>query len=209
MHRLPLLFILFVSGLPGVPSDDVGFTDLFNGRDLTGWTAGDNPQTWSIEDGAIVSHGPHSHLFYTGPFHHHAFKDFELKVDVMTRIGANGGIYIQTALQPGWPNKGFEIQVNNSYRSDPRKTFSIYEVKDITQELVPDNVWFTEDIIAKGDTITVKYKGHALVEWTQPPDWKGTSDFSERMIGTGTIALQGHDPGSKVYYKNIRIKPFD
>ena len=25
----------------------------------------------------------------------------------------------------------------------------------------------------------------------------------------GTIALQGHDPNSTVYYKNIRIKPLD
>jgi hypothetical protein len=28
-----------------------------------------------------------------------------------------------------------------------------------------------------------------------------------RKIGTGTFALQGHDPGSTVYYKNIRVKP--
>jgi hypothetical protein len=25
----------------------------------------------------------------------------------------------------------------------------------------------------------------------------------------GTMALQGHDPGSMVYYKNIRIKALD
>jgi hypothetical protein len=209
MHRI-VFFLLFAFARLQA---EQGYTELFNGHDLTGWTPGDNPKTWSVvhqgAEGAIVTHGPHSHLFYTGDFHNHAFKDFELKVDVMTRPGANGGVYIQTALQPGWPNKGFEIQVNNTYKTDPRKTFSIYEVKDVHEQLVPDNEWFTEDIIAKGDTITVKYNGKVLVEWTQPAGWKGTSDFSERMIGTGTIALQAHDPGSVVYYKNIRIKPLD
>jgi hypothetical protein len=186
-----------------------GYTSLFNGKDLTGWKAGDNPETWSVEDGALVTHGKHSHLFYIGDFHDHTFRDFELKVDVMTRPGANGGVYIETAPEGGWPGKGFEVQVNNTYKTDPRKTFSIYEVKDVHEQLVPDNQWFTEDIIAKGDTITVKYNGKVIVEWTQPADWKGTSDFPNRRVGPGTIALQAHDPGSVVYYKNIRIKLLD
>jgi hypothetical protein len=71
---------------------------------------------------------------------------------------------------------------------------------------VKDNEWFTEDILVKGDTITVKVNGKQVVNWTQPADWNGTSDFAGRRIGSGTIALQGHDPGSTVYYKNIRIK---
>lgn len=186
-----------------------GFTSLFDGKDMDGWKAGDNPISWSVHDGAIVAHGTHSHLFYVGDFKSHMFKNFELRVDVMTRPGANGGVYIQTELQPGWPNKGFEIQVNNTYTSDPRKTFSIYEVKDVHEQLVPDNEWFTEDIIATGDKITVKYNGKVISEWTQPEDWSGTSDFSGRRIGAGTIALQAHDPGSEVWYRNIRIKPLD
>jgi hypothetical protein len=48
--------------------------------------------------------------------------------------------------------------------------------------------------------------GKLVAEWTQPADWAGTKDFPNRRIGAGTIALQAHDPGSTVYYKNIRIK---
>jgi hypothetical protein len=40
------------------------------------------------------------------------------------------------------------------------------------------------------------------VAWTQPEDW----ELSGRKIGEGTIALQGHDPDSLVYYKNIMVK---
>lgn len=88
-----------------------GFVDLFNGKDLTGWRVNENPQSFSVQDGAIVAHGPRSHAFYTGPFQNHLFKDFELKVDVMTVPKANGGIYFQTEFQDsGWPLKGFEAQ---------------------------------------------------------------------------------------------------
>jgi hypothetical protein len=202
--------LLFVIALVPLCADDQGYTSLFNGKDLTGWKVNENVETFSVKDGAIVSHGPRSHCFYAGDFHGHNFKDFELKVDIMTLPGANGGVYIQTAFQDrGWPGKGFEVQVNNTYVGDPRRTASLYEVKDNEHEVAKDNQWFTEDILAKGDTIVVKVDGKQIVKWTQPADWKGTRDFPDRRIGAGTIALQGHDGGSTVYYKNIRIKPLD
>jgi hypothetical protein len=204
MKKHVLLFCL--SLLPAFGAEK-GFTSLFNGKDLTGWKVNENQQTFSIKDGAIVAHGPRSHCFYVGDFQNHTFKDFELKVDVMTLPNSNGGVYIQTAYQDeGFPKKGFEIQVNNTYNTDPRKTASIYEVKDNHDKVADDNKWFTEDITAKGDTITVKVDGKLVEQWTQPADWAGTKDFADRKIGAGTIALQGHDPNSTVYYKNIRIK---
>jgi hypothetical protein len=204
MKKYAVLLCLSVMPLFGA---EKGFTPLFNGKDFTGWKVNENTDTFSIQDGAIVAHGPHSHCFYTGDFHDHAFKDFELRVDVMTKPNSNGGVYIQTEYQPkGFPTKGFEIQVNNTYNTDPRKTGSIYEVKDNSEKVAEDNKWFTEDITAKDNTITVKVDGKLVESWTQPADWAGTKDFPDRRIGTGTIALQGHDPHSTVYYKNIRIK---
>ena len=186
---------------------DKGWTQLFNGKDLTGWKVNENTGTFSVKDGAIVANGPRSHCFYVGDFHDHSFKNFELKVDVMTLPGSNGGVYIQTEYQDqGWPAKGFEVQVNNTYKGDPRRTASLYQVKDNGSEVAQDNKWFTEDVLAQGDTITIKVDDKLVSEWTQPADWQGTKDSPGRRIGTGTIALQGHDPGSTVYYKNIRIK---
>ena len=203
MKLLPL--ILFCLGT--LQALEPGFVSLFNGKDLTGWKPNENVDTFSVKDGAIVAHGPRSHCFYVGDYHGHSFKDFELKVDVMTLPNSNGGIYIQTEYQDsGWPGKGFEVQVNNTYNTDPRRTGSLYEVADNNKEVAQDNKWFTEDITAKGDHVTIKVDGKLVAEWTQPADWKGTSDFAGRRIGLGTIALQAHDPGSTVYYKNIRIK---
>lgn len=205
MKRLVSLVLMT---LVSAAAAERGFTSLFNGRDLSGWKPNENVDTFTVKDGAIVAHGPRSHCFYVGDFNDHTFKNFELKVDVMTLPGSNGGIYIDTEYQDkGWPGKGFEVQVNNTYKSDRRKTGSLYEVKDNEAEVAKDNEWFTEDILAKGDTITIKVNGKLVAKWTQPGDWAGTKNFPGRRIAPGTIALQGHDPGSTVYYKNIRIKP--
>jgi hypothetical protein len=193
-----------------MPAADEGFTALFNGKDLTGWKASEHSDTFTVQDGAIVAHGPRSHCFYTGDFHQHTFKDFELKVDILTLPKAKGGVYIQTEYQEtGWPSKGFEVQVNNTYPGDPRLTGSLYQVADNTAEVAKDNEWFTEDILVEGDSITVKVNDKVVAQWRQPPGWQGTKDFPARRIGAGTIALQAHDAGSTVYYKNIRIKPLN
>jgi len=205
MKKLASLLLIVLAPLTAA---EKGWTSLFNGKDFTGRKVNENVDTFSSKSGAIVAHGPRSHCFYVGGFHNHSFKDFELKVDVMTLPGSNGGIFIDTEyLDTGWPVKGFEVQVNNTFVKDPRKTGSLYEVKDNREEVAKDNEWFTEHIIAKGDKITIKVDDKLVGEWTQPAGWAGTKGFPGRRIGPGTIALQGHDPGSTVYYKNIRIKP--
>ena len=109
-----------------------------------------------------------------------------------------------------FPSKGFEIQVNNSH-TDRVRTGSLYHVSDVMDDSpAKDDEWFTEHIIVQGDTITVDVNGKQTAKWTQPADWNGGREGPGRRItGPGTIALQGHDPGSTVYYKNIRIKPLD
>jgi hypothetical protein len=207
MTKLPLLTLLVM--IAPVSAQN-GWVVLFNGKDLTGWTVNENFRTFSVKDGAIVAHGQRSHCFYTGDFKNHLFRNYEVMVDVMTEPKANGGVYVDTEFEDkGWPAKGFEVQVNNTYPNDPRKTASLYEVQDVTDQLVKDNEWFTEDITVKDDTITVKLNGKEVVHWTQPANWAGTKDFVGRRIAPGTIALQGHDAGSTVYYKNIRIRMLD
>jgi hypothetical protein len=192
----------------GPKDDEQGYVSLTDGKTFDGWKASENEDTWSIKDGAFVAHGPRSHLFYVGD--KKPFKNFELKVDVMTEPNSNGGIYIHSRYQPeGWPRYGYEIQVNNTYESDPRKTGSIYSVKDVMRKSpAKDNEWFTEHIIVKDKTITVKVDGKTVAEFTEEAGRKAGRDFT-RKLDEGTFALQAHDPKSVVRYKNIRVKPLD
>jgi Domain of Unknown Function (DUF1080) len=207
MNRLALILLLAV---PATFAQD-GWISLFNGKDFTGWKVGGDQNTFQIKDGALVANGQVAHAFYDGPVNNHDFKNFELMVDVMTASNSNGGVYFHTEFQDkGFPRKGFEVQVNNTH-GDKVKTGSLYHVKDIGADeikgIVQDNQWFTEYIIVQDKTVTIKLNDKEVVKWTQAADWDGGREGPGRVIGHGTIALQGHDPNSTVHYKNIRIKP--
>lgn len=180
---------------------------LFDGESLDGWKASENSSTFSVEDGRIVADGPRSHLFYAGPVQNHNFRDFEFKADVMTTPGSNSGIYFHTEYQEtGWPAKGYEVQVNNTH-SDPRKTAGLYAIDDVKKPPVSDNEWFTMHIRVQGKRITVKVDGETMVDYTEPEDVERPENMSGRVLSSGTFALQGHDPESTVYYKNVMVKP--
>jgi hypothetical protein len=207
MNRVVLMVMLAASAAFA----QSGWISLFNGKDSTGWKVGGDQDSFKVKDGALVANGKVAHAFYDGPVQNHDFKNFELMVDVMTLPNSNGGVYFHTEYQDsGFPKKGFEVQVNNTHR-DTVKTGSLYHVKDIgaadIQGIVKDNEWFTEDILVQDQTVTIKLNGKEVVKWTQPSDWNGGREGPGRVLSHGTIALQGHDPNSTVYYKNIRIKP--
>ena len=143
-----------------------GWISLFDGKSLDGWRASDKPGTFSVEDGAIKVAGPTSHLYYEGPVSDHNFKNFEFKALVMTRPGANSGIYFHTAYQDkSFPDKGFEVQVNNSH-TDWKRTGGLYDIKDTKEVYVKDNVWFTEDILVRGKHVVVKLNDIVVTDWT-------------------------------------------
>ncbi|MBX3733346.1 MAG: DUF1080 domain-containing protein [Verrucomicrobiae bacterium] len=186
-------------------TDAEGYTFIFDGT-WDGWRVSENPKAWKIVNGAFLANGDRSHNYYVGPLQ--PFKDFEVRLDVMTAPGANGGVYVHTKFQDaGWPWGGYEIQVNNS-QSDWRRTGSVYAVKDVRETPARDNEWWDYRIRVQGDTIQVFVDGKLVNEFQEEAGREIGKDF-ERKLNAGTIALQAHDPGSFVYYKNIRVKKLD
>jgi hypothetical protein len=184
-----------------------GWISLFDGKSLDGWKVGDNAATFSVENGTIVAHGNTAHLFYEGPVKDHHFKNFEFKAEVMTEPGSNSGIYFHTEYQQGgWPAKGYEVQVNNSH-TDWRRTGSLYAVQDVKEVYVKDNEWYTESFSVQGKRVIIKINDKVVVDYTEPDNVQRPADMAGRIISNGTFALQGHDPNSKVYFKNIMVKP--
>lgn len=183
-----------------------GWVSLFDGRSFNGWKVGDNAESFKIENGAIAVNGNVAHLFYDGNVQQHQFKNFEFKASVMTLPGSNSGIYFHTEFQQGgWPKKGYEVQVNNS-QSDWRRTGSLYAIQDIKEVYVKDNEWFTEYIYVQGKRVVIKINDKTVVDYTEPENVKRSEGMAGRLISNGTFALQGHDPKSKVYFKDIMVK---
>jgi hypothetical protein len=208
-----LLFTsLLLAGCQTTPSGNAAskagqWQSLFNGKTLDGWLASENQGTFTVSNGMIVAHGPRSHLFYTGLVNDANFKNFEFKADVLTTPGSNSGIYFHTQYEEtGWPPKGFECQINTTH-SDRRKTGGLYLVQDV-MDTAPstDDKWFHYYVRVEDNHVIIQIDGKTTAAWTQPEDWTPPLNMPGRMIGEGTIALQGHDPDSVVYFKNIMVK---
>ncbi|MCP9765568.1 3-keto-disaccharide hydrolase [Lacihabitans soyangensis] len=179
------------------------WVSLFDGKTLNGWKVGENAASFKVEDGAIVVNGPVGHLFYDGAVGNHDFKNFEFKAKVMTMPGSNSGLYFHTKYQEkSWPSKGYEVQVNNSH-TDWKRTASLYDIKDVKETYVTDNVWYTETIIVQGKRIITKINDKVVVDYTEPDK---IDQSKGRKLSSGTFAIQAHDPKSKVYIKDIMVK---
>ncbi|MHB1079622.1 MAG: 3-keto-disaccharide hydrolase [Prosthecobacter sp.] len=208
---------------------DDGWISMFNGKDLTGWKSNEEvPGVFTVENGELKVSGGRSHLFYIGDKGDASFKNFELKLKVKTTPGSNSGVYFHTQYQDkGWPDKGFECQVNSTH-TDPKKTGSLYGVvnilalldgqkepeggKHIKVPLAPstDGEWFDYNIKVEGKHITLSVNGKVTVDFIEPESWdpaKALKNMPGRKLSEGTIAIQGHDPKSTTYYKDIFIKP--
>jgi hypothetical protein len=212
MKKNLLFFAVVLMGLmsfsnTGKLKTKKSWISLFDGKTLNGWKASDQPGTFSVEDDAIKVAGPRSHLYYEGPVMNHNFTNFEFKAQVMTKPGSNSGIYFHTAYQEkGFPDKGFEVQVNNSH-SDWKRTGGLYDIKDTKEVYVKDNVWFTEYIKVEGKHVITKINDIVVTDWTQPDDFVAPEGHPARIISSGTFALQGHDPKSVIFFKDIMVKP--
>ena len=202
-----LMVILLFSGCQ-LNQNPGEWRDLFDGSTLEGWKASkENAESFSVEDGAIKCSGDRAHLFYDGEF-----KNFELETEVKTTSQSNSGIFIHTRYQEeGWPRKGYEIQINNSYRGsdahpERRKTGSIYNIRNIYYPTVEDDEWFKLRIKVVENQIEVFINDVKVNEYVEPEDcWRWDGGESVKL-GRGTIALQAHDPGSTVYFRNIRAR---
>jgi hypothetical protein len=68
-----------------------------------------------------------------------------------------------------------------------------------------DDKWFEQHITVNGKRVVIKIDGKTVVDYTEPEDKKPGPNFT-RVLSEGTFGLQAHDPKSKVYFKNIRVK---
>lgn len=175
---------------------------LFDGESLDGWKVSENPDSFTVADGAIVAKGERAHCFYTGEVGDATFDDFELRMDVMTKEHSNGGIFIHSEWQDeGWPAKGYEVQVNNT-QHDWRKSGGLYGVVD-NREPFEDDTWMNYVIRVQGDKITITVNGKEIVDYEEP------EEGGKLQQEGGAIALQAHDPDSTIFYKNILIRELD
>jgi hypothetical protein len=209
-----LAFLLSLILTTTLVADD--WLPLFNGKDLTGWRANNDPDSFTVEDGVLRLQALgefKAHLFYVGDRKEglEAFKNFELEAKVRAEPNSNGGIFVHTDMSTRDAAKhlakGYEVQLNSSTK-EKQKTGSLYAIVAVDTSPVDETQWFVIRIVVEGKRITAAINGQQVLDYTEPDNVQRPPERSGRRFDPsgGAIALQAHDPNSVWYFKDIRVR---
>jgi hypothetical protein len=190
----------------GPPSDSVGasqFVPLFNGKDLSGWRLLGNPKhTWKVlQWGILEGSGPPTASTLTTDFAD--FGNFHLRVETKIADGPNSGIAFRITESNGG-SASYMAHIagtDQDKRSTGCLSFSMIGTRPIilaeadpVVRLEPGE-WFTEEVIADGNVISVIVKGVEVVK----------HKILQRKLISGAIGLQCRG-NSRVVFRKIEIK---
>jgi hypothetical protein len=214
--------------LTDVKLQPLGLKSIFNGKDLTGWKVHpDKKSKFSVtpEGWLQLKDGP-------GDLQTEAlYDDFILQLECKTNgKHLNSGVFFRC--RPSEYQQGYEAQIHNGFDADKPKEYIVEEYDPKTHELtgkkkvqspaidygtgaiyrrIParkqaakDGEWFTMTVVAHGRHIATWVNGIQIVDWTDNRPLKDNARQGCRLE-KGAISLQGHDPTTDLYFRNIRI----
>jgi hypothetical protein len=170
---------------------------LFDQRTKAGWRMA-GPGHFSVERGALVSHGGMGLLWYA----RRRFGDFELEVDWKVASSCdNSGIFVRFPRRPHSPvdavNSGYEVQIDDcDPRDGPFRTGAIYDHAAPSRATArPAGQWNRYRIRVVGQRYTVVLNGMTVTR------------FRGARSRLGYVGLQNHDAGSRVSFRRVRARP--
>jgi len=174
-----------------------GWITLFDGRTKAGW-AMSGPGQFRVQRGALVTSGGMGLLWYTK----RRFRNFELMVDWRVAEQCdNSGVFVRFPRRPHSPgdavNAGYEVQIDDC---DPRglshQTGSVYDHAPATRLVSRAAGRWNRFRIRVVDQHYLVFLNGALV-----------TQLNGVRARVGYIGLQNHDPGSRVSFRRIRVRP--
>lgn len=197
---------------PPVSQTEEGFVPIFNGRDFDGWVIegsrkavidGKEEEIWTVENGEIHCRGKgFGFLRYDKPL-----KDFVVRLEYKIAPKGNSGIGIRTVKFEGKANTrpsfaSYEIQLLDDAGKPPSKhsTGSLYRyVAPAENPSLPAGQWNSVEIECRGPHLRIVFNGKVLHDLDQT----AVEELKNKPL-EGFFCLQDH--GSKVWFRNIRIK---
>ena len=136
------------------------------------------------------------------------YGDFILQLEYFTEKGINSGVFFRCI--PGEMMNGYECQIFNSPPEDDYKKFIGTDTGGIFRRQVGRNVGPKD---GEWNFLTIAARGAKIATWVngiQVTDWEDTRKEHEnprngKRLKSGTIQLQGHDPSTKIQFRNFRI----
>ena len=188
---------------------NTGWTDLFNGKDLSGWTCEGDMSAWGVEDGEIVTEKPGQGWWLRTD---RMYRDFELTLDFWLPEGGNSGIGLRGSSNGDPAFTGMEVQILDTHGQTPdvHNCGAVYEaIAPTSMAVKPAGEWNSYRIRLVDDTLDVWLNGEHIHDG-QKLDSRGFFRKPEQKMPldaratTGYISIQDH--GHPFRFKNIRIK---
>ncbi len=198
-----------VVDIENAPSlDSKGWIELFNGKDLVGWTQKNGTAKYRVEDGLVIGStaqgSPNSFLCSNA-----SYGDFELAFEVMDDPGLNSGVQIRSASNADYQNgrvHGPQVEIETS----PGEAGYVYSEGTARGWISPtqsikdayeNGKWNQYLVRAHGDRIQTWINGRKI------EDIRDTESAREGFIGLQVHGI-GKDEGPfEVRWKNIKVRP--
>lgn len=208
---------------------ELGFTSLFNGKDLSGWEG--DEKIWSVQDGTItgqtsenVQVKENNFLIWKGGDP----ENFELRLKFKLQ-GGNSGIYFHAEKRPPGQKGEPLVGPQADFSADDRWTGVLmeYTKREVLAErgqrvvidekgekkvvgsvgdpgellkVVKNGDWNDYNVLVRGELVVLKINGVTMCEVT---------DKDPKRTPRGHLALQVHTgPNMKVQFRDIRIQQF-
>lgn len=185
-----------------------GFTSIFNGRDLTGWTGA--TADYQVAAGAIVCQPGKGGVLFT----EEEYENFVVRLEFKVPPGGNNGLAIR---YPGQGRPSYdgmcELQVLDDdaekyAQLDPRQYHgSVYGIAPAHRGyLKPAGQWNFQEVTVDGSRIKVELNGTVIVDVdvSTITEFKDDRPHPGKNLTRGHFGLAGHnDP---VMFRNIAIK---
>jgi hypothetical protein len=137
------------------------------------------------------------------------YANFVLQLECRVRgNGLNSGIFFRALRDARWA--GYESQIHNAVkgrdatRPTDYGTGGIYRRQAARRVVPKDYEWFTKTIVADGPHIAVWVNGHQVSDWTDDRTPHESAREGQRLEA-GVIAIQGHDPGTDLEFREFNV----
>ena len=173
--------------------------NLFNGKDLNGWTIY-GTEKWYVEDGLLISEsGPDAEYGYLAT--DKSYKNFELKVEFKQEADGNSGVFFRSSIE-GTKITGWQAEV----APPGSDTGGIYESYGRGWLIKPDPEKDKNLKFGDWNQMTIRVVDDEVTTWLNGIEMISLKD-DKIGAADGSIALQIHSGGGiKVYWKNIKIQ---
>lgn len=210
MIRFATCLLLLAAPLSALAhADHHGFVDLFNGKDLKGWSQRNGTATYRVEDNTIIGKttegSPNSFLCTE-----QLYGDFELMFDVKVDSALNSGVQIrsQTRDTPTGRVNGPQIEIATNGTAgyiygEAAGGWMTPDDKRTPHKSFKDGEWNTYHVVAVGPNIQVWLNGQPISDLTHEERFQSHPK--------GFIGLQVHSIGKgqgpyEVRWRNLKLR---